>query len=167
MSWRLRRATIDDLDAIMALEEQTFEADAWSRESMARELEHGYCYYVVGIDADGAPGIAGYGGLLCPEGTRDADIQTIAVAEEARGTGLGRQIMTRLIGKAATRRARTVFLEVRADNPVAQGLYRSLGFEEIAVRPGYYQPEGIDAVVMRHDIPPAGAAGSAGSGGEA
>jgi N6-L-threonylcarbamoyladenine synthase/ribosomal-protein-alanine N-acetyltransferase len=42
-----------------------------------------------------------------------------------------------------------VFLEVRADNPGARALYESLGFAEIAVRPDYYQPDGVDAVIMR------------------
>jgi [ribosomal protein S18]-alanine N-acetyltransferase len=42
-----------------------------------------------------------------------------------------------------------VFLEVRADNPVAQGLYASRGFAVVGRRPRYYQPDGVDAIVMR------------------
>jgi ribosomal-protein-alanine N-acetyltransferase len=44
--------------------------------------------------------------------------------------------------------ARRVFLDVRADNPVAQRLYTRHGFVRIGVRRGYYQPSGTDAVVM-------------------
>jgi ribosomal protein S18 acetylase RimI-like enzyme len=51
--------------------------------------------------------------------------------------------------EAATRGASEIFLEVRADNPGAQALYCSFGFEEIAVRPRYYQPDDVDAIVMR------------------
>jgi ribosomal-protein-alanine N-acetyltransferase len=40
-------------------------------------------------------------------------------------------------------------LEVRQDNPRARGLYLRHGFEEIGIRRGYYQPSGVDAVVMR------------------
>jgi len=47
-----------------------------------------------------------------------------------------------------------VFLEVRADNPGARSLYETLGFAEIAVRPKYYQPDGVDAVIMRLAVPP-------------
>ncbi len=47
---------------------------------------------------------------------------------------------------------RDVFLEVRADNPVAQALYESEGFIEIARRPRYYQPDDIDAIVMKLDL---------------
>jgi len=45
-----------------------------------------------------------------------------------------------------------VFLEVRADNPSAEGLYLSEGFEEIGRRPRYYQPDDVDAIVMRLDV---------------
>ena len=135
MTWQLRRAQTTDLDAIMALEEASFTTDAWSRGSMEREIEHPQCYYLVGIDAEHPDELQGYAGLLCPRGASDADIQTIAVSESARGRGLGRQLMMRLLGEAATRGASSIFLEVRADNPVAHGLYLSLGFEDIAVRP--------------------------------
>ena len=47
-----------------------------------------------------------------------------------------------------------LFLEVRADNPIAQALYDSLGFEQIGVRPRYYQ-HGVDAVLMRLIVKPA------------
>ena len=42
---------------------------------------------------------------------------------------------------------------MRDDNPSAQALYLSLGFEQIAVRPKYYQPDGVDAIIMRLVIP--------------
>ena len=57
--------------------------------------------------------------------------------------------MLALIAETRRRGARELFLEVRADNPGAQTLYRELGFEEIGVRPRYYQPDGVDAIVMR------------------
>jgi ribosomal protein S18 acetylase RimI-like enzyme len=61
--------------------------------------------------------------------------------------------MLALVGEARKRGAREVFLEVRADNPGAQTLYRSLGFEQIGVRPRYYQPDDVDAIVMRLTVP--------------
>ncbi|SDY44363.1 ribosomal protein S18-alanine N-acetyltransferase [Herbiconiux ginsengi] len=164
MTWQLRRAGAADLDAIMALEQASFENDAWSRDSMRRELANPHCYYLVAVDAEAGTGLVeGYAGLSCPVGSTDADIQTIAVAERSRGRGLGRQLMGRLLDEAMTRRAKTVFLEVRADNPVAHALYVSLGFADIAVRPNYYQPDGVDAIVMRAELPAKGPALAAGS----
>jgi hypothetical protein len=50
---------------------------------------------------------------------------------------------------------------VRADNPIAQALYASEGFGELGRRPRYYQPDDVDAVVMRLDL-----GAWAGAGGE-
>lgn len=153
MTWQLRRATPADVDAIMALETSTFENDAWSPEMMARDVADPGCYYLVAFPPDEPGRIQGYAGLLAPRGALEGDIQTIAVAGPARGHGLGRTLMLSLIAEARRRGAREVFLEVRADNPAAQRLYRRLGFDEVGVRRGYYQPDNVDAIVMRLAIP--------------
>jgi ribosomal protein S18 acetylase RimI-like enzyme len=57
-----------------------------------------------------------------------------------------------LLAEARRRGASEVLLEVRADNPSAQRLYRTLGFEGIATRPHYYQPDDVDAVIMRLEL---------------
>ena len=147
-TWQLRRATPDDLDAIMAIEDAVFTPDAWSRDSMRNELGLRDGYYLVAFPV-GEPGqIDAYAGLFAPHRAPSADIQTIAVAESARRGGLGRVLMTQLTAEARSRGAVEVFLEVRADNDSAQNLYRSLGFEQLAVRKGYYKG-GVDAIVMR------------------
>lgn len=151
MSWSLRRAMPDDLDAIMEIETAMFESDAWSPEMMASEIASPHGHYLVAQAEDG--GLDGYAGLLAAQGSGQADIQTIAVVERARRRGLGRTLMLALLGEARRRGATEVFLEVRADNPGAQALYRLLGFAEIAVRPKYYQPDGVDAVIMRRAVP--------------
>ncbi|MGI6878768.1 ribosomal protein S18-alanine N-acetyltransferase [Microbacterium sp. gxy059] len=133
----------------MALERASFPADAWSDDLMRAELASPHGRYVV---LDDGERIAGYAGLRHLPGGRDADVQTIAVASEARGRGHGRALLDELLDEATRRRAREVFLEVRADNPVAQALYASEGFAEIGRRPRYYQPDDVDAVVMRLDL---------------
>lgn len=150
----IRRATVDDLDAIMELETSTFVSDAWSPETMRAELVSPHGYYLVADPAPGATAIAGYAGLLAPADSGQADIQTIAVAPAARRHGLGRALMVALLDEARRRGALDVFLEVRADNPNARALYNSLGFEQIAVRPRYYQPDGVDAQIMRWERQP-------------
>lgn len=162
MSVELRPASIDDLDAILTLEESTFVSDAWSREQMAADLESTHTEYVV-IERDG-DGIVGYGGVMAPRGAEDADIQTIAIAPGVRRTGLGRTLMRELIERASRRGARRVFLEVREDNPAARSLYEELGFVSVGIRPRYYQPDDVDAVVMRLELAPlAGRPGPIGS----
>jgi ribosomal-protein-alanine N-acetyltransferase len=150
----LRRATLADVDAIMAIEAPVFGHEAWSSEAMARDVADANCVYVVAEARDEAgTTVVAYAGLLCPPGSGEADVQTIAVVPNARSKGLGRRLMAELLAAAEQRRATRIFLEVRADNAQAITLYTSLGFDEIAVRPGYYQPEGVDAVVMRRESP--------------
>jgi len=150
MTWQLRRATADDLDALMALENEIYPDDAWSSENMARELTGDHTHYLVAVADDDR--IDAYAGLMAPLGTGQGDIQTVTVAPRARRQGLARTLLLRLIDEARRRGAEELFLEVRADNDGAQALYRELGFEAIAVRKGYYKG-GIDALSMKLSVP--------------
>jgi [ribosomal protein S18]-alanine N-acetyltransferase len=157
MSVLMRRARPADLETIMRLERETFADDAWPEEAMRRELESPHGYYLIAVDDDADDDerrLLGYAGLLAPSGSEQGDIQTIAVAPFARGIGLGRGLMHALITQARRRHLAELFLEVRADNPIARALYESLGFEEIGVRRRYYRG-GIDAILMRLTVPPA------------
>lgn len=144
----LRTATVDDLDAVMALETASFGLTAWARETMAAEMASEWGRYVVAVDGAGA--VVGYVGLRAVG--VEGDIQTIAVAEAARGEGLGRRLLAQAQQDARDRGVQELFLEVRDDNAPARALYASEGFVEIGVRPGYYQPEGVDAIVMRKGL---------------
>ncbi|MFT4306481.1 MAG: ribosomal protein S18-alanine N-acetyltransferase [Microbacterium sp.] len=145
----MRRATTDDLVAIMAIERASFPTDAWSEAMMSAELASPHSVYTV-VEEGGR--VIGYGGVRAVAGAGEADIQTIALDAAARGRGRGRDLLTDLLGHALAAGAVAVFLEVRADNPVAQALYRSEGFAELGRRARYYQPDDVDAVVMRLDV---------------
>ena len=152
MTWQLRTASVADLRHIMEIETSVFLSDAWSEPTMRAELESENTVYVVAT-ALGAPDIVqGYAGLMVPGGATEADVQTIAVAPEVRRMGLGRVLMHALLKAARAAGVREVFLEVRADNDGAQALYDSLGFVGIGVRPGYYQPDDVDALVMKLEL---------------
>jgi len=45
-----------------------------------------------------------------------------------------------------------VWREGRTDNPRARRLYLRHRFAEVGIRRGYYQPSGVDAVVMRKGL---------------
>ncbi|MFD5224659.1 ribosomal protein S18-alanine N-acetyltransferase [Microbacterium sp. NPDC058342] len=145
----LRVAAIVDLAAIMDLERRSFPTDAWSEQTMGTELTSAHNHYLVD-EEDGR--VVGYGGVRALPGGADADIQTIALDESFRGRGRGRALLRALITEAVARGAKELFLEVRSDNPVAEALYASEGFAELGRRPRYYQPDDVDAVVMRLDL---------------
>jgi len=148
MTARLRSMTVDDLPAVLALEEELFAPDTWTaamyRDELARtDTRH----YLVAEDTVSGE-VVGYAGLIAYDD--EAHVATIGVAGKRQGEGIGSLLLDSLLVEA-DRRSPVVLLEVRADNEVAQGLYRRRGFTEIGRRRGYYQPSGADAVVMKRE----------------
>lgn len=140
-----RELTADDLGEVMALERSVFISDAWSEHLMLGEIESPNTFYLGAFDA----GLIGYAGLSTIPGSFTSDIQTIAVSTEQQGKGLGRRLMESLISRAKAQGSEQVLLEVRVDNQTAISLYEKLGFERIDVRKRYYQPDNVDAAIMR------------------
>ena len=169
--WELRRASVADLDALMALEDADLpERRLVAHDSDARRARRPHRYYLVASTpvharADDRSACSATPGSSRPQGAGEADIQTIAVARGVRGVGPrpGAHARAHRRGASSRRRARC-FLEVRADNPIAQrALPRRSGSSEIGVRPRYYQPDDVDAIMMRLDLPAAVTRGTAGS----
>jgi [ribosomal protein S18]-alanine N-acetyltransferase len=157
-----REMTGADLPAVLELEHGLFGEEAWTEGMLASELAGVASgrYYLVAED-DGE--LAGYAGLLTPGGGQ-ADVLTLAVAEQRWGHGIGAALLDALLSEAARRGCREVFLEVRVDNDRAQRLYLRRGFAEIGIRRGYYQPSGTDALVMRLTLDRPGAGSQPGRG---
>ncbi len=145
-SLKIVAATEANLEQIMALEQECFERDAWPEETMRFELLADHTRYFVLLDDET---VVGYAGLSKIPGSEQADVQTVAVSTSLRGQGFGRKLMEKLLYEAKALKATELFLEVRADNSVAQKLYNSLGFEHIDTRKRYYQPDDVDAWIMR------------------
>jgi ribosomal-protein-alanine N-acetyltransferase len=84
----------------------------------------------------------------------ELDIVNLAVAEEHRKRGFGRILLGFLLEMARRDGVEQVFLEVRAGNRAALGLYRSLGFEETQKRRNFYADPVEDAILMKLKIEP-------------
>jgi ribosomal-protein-alanine N-acetyltransferase len=149
--FRLRLMARADLRAILSLERELFPDDAWTPAMFREEFSQppGSRVYLVAEEAGGR--VVGYAGMMFPPDDT-ADVLTIAVRQSTWGRGVGSALLEALI-EAARRRSRgQVLLEVREDNARARTLYQHRGFEEIGVRKGYYQPSGVDAIVMRKEL---------------
>jgi ribosomal-protein-alanine N-acetyltransferase len=158
---RLRPLVAADLVDVLALEHDLFPDDPWTAQMFAEEVAlppDSRLYLVAEAeDLPPAPGgrvMAGYAGMMFVPGGVQADVLTIAVASAYWGRGIGSALLGALLEAAAGRGCAEVFLEVREDNPRARGLYLRRGFDEIGVRRGYYQPSGVNAIVMRKDLLP-------------
>lgn len=143
----------DDLDRVASLEREIFATSAWSPALIREEFLFGPSRW---RGVDGASALAAYA-VYGFEG--DAfHLMNLAVAPESRGRGLGLALMQDFLAEARRLEVPDVWLEVAVTNEVALALYRAHGFEDVRVRRRYYQPEGIDALVMRARItPPKGA----------
>jgi [ribosomal protein S18]-alanine N-acetyltransferase len=135
--------TLDDLPEVMELERLLFPEDAWSERTYREELAGRTRHYVVAEDAGR---LAGWAGLAAAGG--QSDVLTIGVRPELQGRGIGARLLSALLEEAAARGCVEVFLDVRADNRRARSLYERFGFVEVGVRRRYYQPSGVDAIVM-------------------
>ncbi|MFJ4005505.1 ribosomal protein S18-alanine N-acetyltransferase [Streptomyces sp. NPDC090023] len=138
-----------DIDRVLGLEKDLFPEDAWSRGMFWSELAHARGEgatrrYLVAEDGGRLVGYAG----LASSGDL-GDVQTIAVARDQQGTGLGARLLTELLRAATAFECAEVMLECRVDNTRAQKLYERFGFAPIGFRRGYYQPGNVDALVMR------------------
>lgn len=114
-----------DRDALYQLEERCFDGDRFSRRQLDHLLSRANAMTLVVVEDSQ---IIGYGTLLFRRNSETARLYSFCVDPEARGTGLGRALLERLEQAAQGRRARRLLLEVRADNRVAMGLYRRMGF---------------------------------------
>lgn len=140
----VRDLTEADLDRVAQLEREVFGVSAWSPRLIAEEFKYGFSRWR-GVDLDGslsAYAVYGFDG--------DAfHLMNLVVDPTVRGTGLGRALMADLLTEARNLKVPEVWLEVAVTNVAALALYRAHGFEDVRVRKKYYQPEGLDAQVMR------------------
>jgi [ribosomal protein S18]-alanine N-acetyltransferase len=147
---RLRPMSRSDMAAIMALEQALFPEDAWTREMFAGEFAQPPSRRLYLVAEEGNT-LIGYGGMMFTGGPQ-ADVVTLAVDPAHWGRGAGTALLNALVDAADQRGCAEVLLEVREDNPRARRLYLRNGFEEVGIRRGYYQPSGVDAVVMRKEL---------------
>jgi len=136
---QLRDARPEDLPDLLALEAR-FPGDRLS----ARQFRHhlGNPRARLRVLADGV-GVQGYHLLLLRRGSRLARLYSIAVADAARGQGLGRRLLADAETQAQAAGCRGLRLEVRQDNPAANALYLAAGYRRLCALPGYYD-DGAD-----------------------
>lgn len=143
----IREWTEKDLPALAVLERSCFD-DPWTVEMLRAEIFKQDSYGLI-LEEDGkALGYACGNALF-----EDGEIEKVAVLAECRGKGYGKALVLGLLALAEKKGAQRVFLEVRASNAPALGLYQSVGFEKTRLRKRYYE-NGEDALEMKKELYP-------------
>jgi ribosomal-protein-alanine N-acetyltransferase len=75
----------------------------------------------------------------------ESELLNLVVAPEFRGKGFARALLQELLAAPSG----SLYLEVRESNHPARNLYKSMGFQEVNIRPQYYQSPPEAAIVMK------------------
>ena len=140
--YALRDATAEDIHAILEIELLSF-SDPWTEGMISASLDDGYDFTVL-LYGDT---VIGYS-ILDRRVQGEAELHNIAITPAFRGKGASRLLMDKLIEDAKKHGAKSVFLEVRANNTSAKELYKKYGFTEIGKRRNYYKNPTEDAIIM-------------------
>lgn len=160
MTCTIRPLAAADLDDLLAIAAASPEAPGWRRSDYSLFLpdapQPSPNLHRAGFAAEAGSEMAGF---ACASLLRDgqenrAELDTLAVAPEARRQGIGDALVRAVLAWAAGAGARQVSLEVRASNAAALSLYARLGFREQGRRPGYYAGSAEDALLLGRTVTP-------------
>lgn len=144
----IRRASPEDIDAIVQLEQATSTAAHWSRSQ-----------YEAIFQADATPRLALVadngqlsGFLVAQAAGPEWELENVVVVPAAQRRGLGTQLVRALVQQAKQQHAVAILLEVRASNATARRLYEGCGFVLAGTRSRYYQNPQEDAILYRYSF---------------
>ncbi|MDM3871987.1 ribosomal protein S18-alanine N-acetyltransferase [Porticoccus sp. W117] len=142
----IRPMELGDIEAVTAIEAQV-SPHPWNRTQFQQSLGSSHRCWV--LESSGQ--VIGY--YLYSLVVGEAEILNIAVAPQRQGAGLGRLLLDHCLLEAA-KKARMIFLEVRASNFAAIHLYLDSGFNQIGERRDYYRTAkgSEDALMMAKEL---------------
>jgi ribosomal-protein-alanine N-acetyltransferase len=146
MKFAIRRMTIDDVPAVVELDQKSFSLP-WPERSFRFELTDNPASRCWVAELDGKI----IGMIVVWLLVDEAHIATIATHPDFRRKGVAKRLLAHALRQMISEGARSSFLEVRESNLVAQEMYRKFGFEETGRRRRYYKDNDEDAILMNLD----------------
>ncbi|WP_126457282.1 GNAT family N-acetyltransferase/peptidase C39 family protein [Sulfuriflexus mobilis] len=146
----IRTATLNDVSALVALEDLCFDTDRLSRRSFRHLLSKGHALTLV--DEDNGQ-LRGYIMLLFHAGTSLARLYSIAVAPPFRGQSIAKQLVKAAENAALAQDCVSMRLEVRQDNIATIRLYEELGYRKFGSVADYYEDH-MDALRFEKGLAP-------------
>ena len=138
--WMIRR----DMPEVLQAERESFEF-SWSEEDFLRCLRQRNC---IGMVAEQGEKVVGF--MIYELHKAKLHILNFAVNPAWRRSGVGGQMVAKLVSKLSSHRRTRITLEVRETNLPAQLFFRSQGFKATRVLRSYYEDSGEDAFVMQY-----------------
>jgi ribosomal-protein-alanine N-acetyltransferase len=140
--WMIRR----DMPEVLQTEQSSFEF-AWTEEDFLRCLRQRNC---IGMVAEQGEKVIGF--MIYELHKTKLHILNFAVYPTRRRSGVGAQMVAKLITKLSSHRRTRITLEVRETNLTAQLFFRAQGFRAVRVLRGYYEDSGEDAFLMQYQL---------------
>jgi [ribosomal protein S18]-alanine N-acetyltransferase len=140
MPLAIRSAALNDVPAILAIEEQAPSAAHWTREQYYQLVSSG-----VVLAAEEAGELCGF--VCAQAGAGEWEIENVVVAAGFLRRGIASELTRALIQRAKNEAASALLLEVRESNLAARGLYEKHGFREVGRRRAYYKDPVEDAIL--------------------
>jgi ribosomal-protein-alanine N-acetyltransferase len=133
-----------DMPASLAIEADSFEFP-WCENDFLRCLRQRNC---IGMVAEHNERIVGF--MIYELHKTRLHILNFAVSSRYRRSGVGAQMVSKLIGKLSTQRRNRILLEIRETNLSAQLFVRSCGFRAVSVLRDFYEDTPEDAYLMQY-----------------
>lgn len=146
----IRPATLTDIDALVAIENQCFGTDILSRRSFRYLLTKGHANTLL-AEQDGR--VCGYAMALYSGGTSMSRLYSLAVVPELRRRGIGLRLLQAIEQQAQGQDCASMRLEVRRDNAPAQSLFRKTGYKQFGAIADYYEDH-MDALRWEKSLAP-------------
>jgi len=138
--WMIRR----DMPEVLQTEQLSFDF-AWYEEDFLRCLRQRNC---IGMVAEHGEKVVGF--MIYELHKNRLHILNFAVHPGWRRTGVGAQMVAKLVSKLSSHRRTRITLEVRETNLVAQLFFRKQEFKAVRVLRAFYEDTGEDAFQMEY-----------------
>ena len=145
----IRKMTADDLERVHELDQLCFSVP-WPLRTFRHELEENESSYQwVAVEEGGVV----IGAIVSWLVVDEIHIATLSVDPAFRRRKVATRLVCTALEDGLSRGANGSTLEVRAGNAAAQRLYYRFGYQLVGRRPGYYQDNGEDAMLLTlHDL---------------
>ena len=146
MTLTIRKMTLDDIPAVVELDQRSFSLP-WPERSFRFEITENPASHCWVAEAEGKV----VGMIVVWLIVDEAHVATIATHPDFRRQGIGKNLLGYALRDLIGKGARSSFLEVRESNVAAQDMYRKFGYKESGRRRRYYKDNDEDAILMNLD----------------